>query len=217
VLAYAEFCQKASNDRPTFGRINFCPRMLPASVADEGYADLLLTALHEITHVLVFNSGLFPYFRDDAGNARTARDSLGNPSGAFKLEGFFVASGSTISYANERGMDCSWGAATSWASANIPFGLNPGKLPSDCVARLSTPRVKAAARAYFGCDTLVGAELENQDTSFGIVGSHWEARTLAGEYMASTSFPGQKISPITLAVFEDSGWCVSHNALAPLQ
>ena len=206
-LAYASHCQRASNDRPTFGRINFCPSMLPASVTGAGYEDLLSTALHELTHVLAFSSSLFPYYRDDSGAARTPRDSWGDPADAFYSYALeeSIASASTISYASERGMDCSWGTAASWAAANIPHGLT-AKAPSDCVARLSTPRVRAAARAFFGCDRLEGAELENQDTSAAAQGSHWEARTLAGEYMAAFSFPGAKISAITLAAFEDSGW-----------
>ena len=207
-LAYASYCQRASDDRPTIGRINFCPRMLPPSVTDAGFENLLYTALHELTHVLVFSSSLFNYFRDDSGVERTPRNSIGDPAAAFYSSSRqrYIASGSTISYASERGMDCSWGTATSWAAANIPYGLN-SKAPSDCVARLSTPRVKAATRAFFSCDLLEGAELENQDTSAGFVqGSHWEARTLAGDYMAAYSFSGAKISPITLAVFEDSGW-----------
>jgi leishmanolysin-like peptidase len=209
-IAYASHCQRASNDRPTFGNINFCPGMLPATV-DE---DFLSTALHELAHVLAFSSSLFPYFRDDAGAARTPRDSYGDPADAYyktfscggSSTGDYVASPSTISYANERGMSCSWGSAATWATANIPYGSG-GKAPSDCVARISTPRVAAAAKIFFGCSTLAGADLENQDTSSCFVqGSHWDARTLASEFMAAYSSVGSKISPITLAVFEDSGW-----------
>lgn len=173
-----------------------------------GYDDLVSTAMHELTHVLVFSSSLFPYFRDESGEARTPRDSWGDPADAFYSYALSrsISSAATISYASERGMDCSWGTASSWASANIPYGLL-SKDPSNCVARLSTPRVKAASRAFYDCNLLEGAELENQDTSSGFVqGSHWEARTLAGEYMAAYSFPGAKISAITLAAFEDSGW-----------
>ena len=207
-LAYASHCQQASDDRPTFGRINFCPGMLPPSVTDAGYEELLATALHELTHVLAFSSSLFPYYRDDAGVERTPRDTWGDPADEFYSYPLndYIASGATISYASERGMDCAWGAAAGWVGANVPFGLT-GKVPSSCVARLSTPRVRAAARAFFGCERLEGAELENQDTSAAFVqGSHWEARTLAGEYMAAYSFPGAKVSAITLAAFEDSGW-----------
>ena len=209
--AYATHCQRASNDRPTWGRVNFCPGMLSTSNTAAGVAELLSTTLHELAHVLVFSSSLFPYWRDDTGAARTARKASGSPAASFTISGRgYIASSSTISYANERGMDCSWGAATSWASANIPFGLDSTKDPGSCVARISTPRVKAASRAFFSCDTLEGAELENQDTSEGFVqGSHWEARTLGGEFMAAYSSTGAKISPITLAVFEDSGWCAA--------
>ena len=209
VIAYASHCQRASDDRPTFGRMNFCPLMLPSSVTGAGFEELVSTVMHELAHILVFSSSLFPYFRDEFGFARTPRNSWGYPTSMFysSLLRNYVASGSTISYANERGMDCSWGTATSWAAANIPYGLDSTKSPGNCVARISTPRVKAATRAFFNCDLLEGAELENQDSASSFVqGSHWEARTLAGEFMAASSYYGAKISAITLAVFEDSGW-----------
>jgi leishmanolysin-like peptidase len=179
-LAYASHCQRASNDRPTFGLINFCPASIPTSATDVSFPVFLSTVLHELTHVLVFSSSLFPYFRDDAGMPRTPRNKWGDPSDEYKrlfvCGGSYVASSATISYANERGMDCSWGVATSWATANIPYGIN-GKAPSDCVARLSSPRVAAAARAFFGCSSLSGADLENHDTSTCFVqGSHWDER-----------------------------------------
>lgn len=213
-LAFASHCQLASNDRPTFGFINFCPSQIPTSVSAADYADFLSTVLHELTHVLVFSSTLFPLFRDDAGQARTPRNLLGKPANAYTStfvcpDSVSVASPSTISYSSERDMSCSWGSATTWATANIPYGSS-GKMPNDCVARISTPRVASAAQEFFDCNTLNGAELESQDTSECFVqGSHWDARSLASELMAAYSYnlyTGSKISPITLAVFEDSGW-----------
>ncbi len=70
---------------------------------------------------------------------------------------------------------------------------------------LKTPKVLEKARGHFGCPSLKGVELENQGGS-GSAGSHWEARIMLGDYMASIDYPELVVSDITLAVFEDSGW-----------
>ena len=61
------------------------------------------------------------------------------------------------------------------------------------------------AKKHFGCDDIEGIELENQGGS-GSVGSHWEARTMLGDYMISTDYHEIVISEISLALLEDSGW-----------
>jgi len=83
------------------------------------------------------------------------------------------------------------------------------------VAKFVTPKVTAAARAYFNCSTLNGAELENQlTTACDLQGSHWEQRLLSTELMASYAQHVMKLSPLTLAVFEDSGWYTANYSAA---
>ena len=116
--------------------------------ADE-YLHMLL--LHEITHVLVFDNSLFPYYYT---NKQVYKE------------------------VNLRG-----------EKKNI----------------IVTPKVKEQARRHFGCDSLEGVEIESQGGA-GSAGSHWEARTMLGDYMISTDYDDVVISDITLALFEDSGW-----------
>ena len=67
-----------------------------------------------------------------------------------------------------------------------------------------TPTVVGLAKKYYGCNNIIGVELEDQD---GRTNSHWEARTLLGEYMNSDLYkPEQVISEFTLALLYDSGW-----------
>ena len=70
---------------------------------------------------------------------------------------------------------------------------------------LSTPKVVQAAQKHFNCSSITGIELENQGGE-GSIGSHWEARTMLGDYMIAIDYPGIVISDITLSLFEDSGW-----------
>ena len=67
--------------------------------------------------------------------------------------------------------------------------------------------MRAVARDIFGCDTLSGAELENQPTGAGCYGSHWEQRNSMHEVMAATTVSSVTVySALTLAALEDSGW-----------
>lgn len=65
--------------------------------------------------------------------------------------------------------------------------------------------VRKKAAEYFDCPSIVGVELESQGGT-GSAGSHWEARTMLGDYMIAQSYSEVYISEITLALFEDSGW-----------
>lgn len=88
------------------------------------------------------------------------------------------------------------------------------------VSRLITPRVRDAARAHFGCDSLAGAQLENEGSE-GSAGSHWEYNLFQGEVMvASTIFAADgsppALSNLTLSYLEDTGWYVANRSSAGL-
>ena len=70
---------------------------------------------------------------------------------------------------------------------------------------INSTNVVKLARQHYGCNTLEGVEVEDQGGS-GSAGSHWEARTMLGDYMISTDYDENVISDITLGLFADSGW-----------
>jgi hypothetical protein len=77
-------------------------------------------------------------------------------------------------------------------------------------SRIISPAVQAAARDYFDCPSLRGAELED-DLNSGSAGRHWEQRIFEGEIMDSVagapSFTGKHVlTNITLALLQDTGW-----------
>jgi len=80
------------------------------------------------------------------------------------------------------------------------------------VQRLTTPTVLAVVRKYLDCNSLVGAELENQPTTAGsCFGSHFEARIFADDVMSAVSVDDgtgalQHKTPLLLAALQDSGW-----------
>ena len=70
---------------------------------------------------------------------------------------------------------------------------------------LKTPYVTAWAQDHFGCGSLTGIALENEDG--GTYGSHWERLTMYDELMTGTSLGAQKtFTGLTFAMLKDMGW-----------
>ncbi|CAK9018751.1 Leishmanolysin-like peptidase [Durusdinium trenchii] len=143
-------------------------------------------ALHETLHSMAFSSSLFPFFRDASGAPRTSRDQFGFPP--LSEAGFWVASDSTI---KEELVD--------------------GQLRHFLV----TPKVVQAARHHYACDRLTGIPMEEQGGD-GTRFSHWDARIMHTEVMAAESSTVPRISDLTLALLEDSGWYKVHGGAASI-
>jgi hypothetical protein len=146
--------------------------------------------MHEIIHVLGFSSTLFSFFRDGAGSPRTARCPNAAGCTSHDQVGFPPYNPSKKAYA----VSSSTVVASSRRGSPVTF--------------LATPSVRSVVRAHFGCTALPGAELENEGSSDGTVGSHLEKRLFFTELMTGSKsdvFP-EYLSEITLAVLADSGW-----------
>mmetsp|Transcript_5939 Transcript_5939/g.9113 ORF Transcript_5939/g.9113 Transcript_5939/m.9113 type:complete len:695 (+) Transcript_5939:173-2257(+) len=102
---------------------------------------------------------------------------------------------SSTSYASFRSRQ----TGLKWGYDNVVRKNSRGRM------EIVTPRVLEAVRVHFGCDSLTGAELENQG-GFGTLGSHWEKRLFMNELMTASSTLNPIYSRVTLALFEDSGW-----------
>lgn len=74
---------------------------------------------------------------------------------------------------------------------------------------LVLPKVLQAAQHYFACDTLDGIPMEEQGGD-GTAFSHWDARIMHTEVMSPESSTIPRISDLTLALLEDSGWYKVH-------
>jgi leishmanolysin-like peptidase len=182
-LAYAGVCvSDASTDRPLVGFANFCPQHLSSLDAKKEYQ--ITTAIHEMAHAFGFASGSLKYYRHPNGTARVPRDTSDEPI----LTTHTCSSGS-FQYPQEI----------------LKLSTERGHL----VPKVITEAVVAAARDFFNCATLDGAELENQDPTkaCGVsIGSHWEERLFGTDFMSAIAADEMLLSPVTLALFEDMGW-----------
>jgi len=76
------------------------------------------------------------------------------------------------------------------------------------VYKIVSPNVLSEVRKHFSCQSLNGAELED-DLGAGTALSHWEKRIFGREIMVGvTNGYAEVVSRVTLAFFEDSGWYV---------
>ena len=183
VLASANNCQSDQYGRPTVGFMVICTN--PIDLGDEDSREFALnTVAHEFGHILGMNAFDFPYFRDSITGEQRTKNYL------------------------EQQVLCVDGVVRSAILPDentLKMGTNSKGVR---YAEIVTPTVRQVARNQFNCQEMSGARLENQPTFDGdCFGSHWEQRFFYSEIMTAVATPTQRyLSPLTLALLEDSGW-----------
>ena len=188
-LAVAVACNFDQFDRPTAGAINFCLDQIDlradGTASDSIIQDNVDVAIHEAAHVLGMSSNSYRYFWDsETGEPRTPRP--------FSTTEVTCVDGQTRN-------------AVLPAENTMKFFLAEN---GQRFASIVTPRVRTMARNQFNCQSLAGAQLENQPTgSESCTGDHWDERLFYPEALSGVISPTTNIlSHITLALMEDSGW-----------
>ncbi|GAM22687.1 hypothetical protein SAMD00019534_058620 [Acytostelium subglobosum LB1] len=74
---------------------------------------------------------------------------------------------------------------------------------------LQTPAVKSFIQNHYGCDSMPGAELEDNGGS-GTAGSHWSALRIGEELMLGYAQASAPLTGLTLSLLKDSGWYITH-------
>jgi hypothetical protein len=186
--ALSTVCAQDQYDRPVISMMNFCVRNAEA-LQQISTTKTTLLATHEAAHALGFVFHLFKYFR----NSTTGEPLTPRP---FEPQAITCVDGSVRS--------------TMFPSevTTLQRGVtDKGLIYYDVV----TPTVRTVARNHYNCSTLAGARLENQPNNVGAcVGDHWDERVALSELMGSiykrVSNAEIILSPLTLALFQDSGW-----------
>ena len=143
-------------------------------------------AVHEIGHVLGVTSDSLRYYRHPiTGIPLTPRP--------FRLTSVKCVNGEEVVYA----------------------GLPPSNVMREVTDQTTstnhfevvTPTVRRIVRNHFNCANATGAKLENQPTSNDCFGSHWDERDHYTEIMGAVFAQTVNVlSPLTIALLEDSGW-----------
>ena len=230
-IASAYSCRWDDCDRPLMGVVNICPRAVDMS-SEQSLRSLYNTLAHEMTHVFGMNSDSFSELRYPNGfsmiplkrevyytchfqngrprvNWNVSPDSRDPKTDNAAIR--YVFPEGVVSSLKTRGIGgkecrCPINPGKQYSSADIEHCLSH---KSDCAFAITTPKVSAMSRAFFGCDSVAGAELENQSTHLTceIFDSHWKKRLFGDEFMTATFGSGTPfISPVTFAFLEDTGW-----------
>jgi hypothetical protein len=222
-VASATHCNTDQYDRPVAGILSLCiDDVHNFFYNDEEIQRNSMAAMHEIGHILGFNAESLAYFRDpDTGEPLTPRDENGD-----------------VPYVE---VECTGIAPTTTSMIPLPsedivqFQTVRGGVR---VATVVTPTVRRVARNMFGCQSLLGAELqsgEGQDTfierggaannEFQLspgecIGNHWQRILFRKDLLNPVIEDVPRslyISPLTLAYFKDCGWYdINYDRIAPV-
>jgi leishmanolysin-like peptidase len=141
--------------RPVAGYVNICPASVSSKKKDIQTA--LSTLKHEILHALGFSAGLYAFFLDENGKPLTDRDKhTGKPPFNNEIK-MYEPSERVIKKI----------VRTNWVVSGGTINRN--------VTMVVTPKVVKEVRKHFNCDSLEGAELEDQG-EVGTKLTHWEKR-----------------------------------------
>eukprot|EP00986_Skeletonema_menzelii_P018567 scaffold26658_cov153-Skeletonema_menzelii.AAC.2 len=197
-LAFATNCQNDQLDRPTVGYTGICfGPMDPSDRTSKTHRRRLTTVAHEFTHILGMNSYDVPYFYNPkTGKPRTARDQYNRPP--------------------QENVLCVNGIRQIVEKASSDTIMRVTTANGYIAYEVVTETVRQVARNQFGCQDLIGGRLENQPTGDDdCYGSHWDHRLYNNDFMAAV-YTGstQYVTPLTLALLEDSGWYKPNYSIA---
>ena len=187
-IANGRSCQGDEYDRPVAGFAGMCLDAIDLAT-ERGRQIALETVMHEFVHILGFYWEDFVAYRHPrTGLPRTP------------LEDREIT----------RTVTCTDGARKEVimpSDDTLRAFINPKTRKTQY--EIMTETVTAVTRNQFGCSDLTGAWLEDRQEGAGddCFGSHWDFRLFSTEFMtASATATEQYMSPLTVALLEDTGW-----------
>ena len=224
-LAWAYACRFDDCGRPVLAAVNICPREVDFS-SPQATAKFYGTIHHELTHALGFTTSSFSKFRNPDGTSRiptiskpifyTCNFEGGKPKVRWDVHAFtpgaraFRFLTGVVTELKERSVGsrctCPTDPNREYTATDIESCL---MTKNECIFAVTTPKVVEKSKEHFGCDSVSGAELENQEAAYSctIYDSHWKGSMFGWELMNQLASDDiAYISSVTLALLEDSGW-----------
>jgi hypothetical protein len=170
-LAVAVPCNFDQYDRPTAGAINVCLGGIvlnsDGTSEPEVVQDYIDVTIHEVAHVLGHSTNSYRFFRDpDTGTPRTARPFA------------------------EKTVTCVDGVERTLILPDENTMIIGVDDRNRRYATIVTPKVRTVAQNQFNCQSLAGAQLENQPTrSESCSGDHWDERLFYPEALSAVISP----------------------------
>ena len=174
-LAVAVPCNFDQYDRPTAGAINVCLNNImlnsDGTATPEVVQEFVDVSIHEVAHVLGMSSNSYRFFWDpDTGKPRTPRPFSQQTVTCVDnvMRTLYMPDNNTMQFKVE----------------------DNGSLH----AYIVTPKVRAVARNQFDCQSLIGGQLENQQSgAVSCNGDHWDERLFYPEALSAIISPTTNI------------------------
>lgn len=180
---HAAVCDYDQFHRPVVANINIClnNETLDGRSTVELDYDNIITS--ETARILGASASLFHHYRNPDTN---------KPYGS-----------------SEMSVTCVDSSVESIAMPNIISEVEPGSY------EVRTPKLVETLRNHFDCMTVTGARLERKKNSISCFGAFLDERLFFGEQLTSFQYDlpstgSVRISPLTLALLEDSSWYMAN-------
>ena len=205
--AYSLPCQHARDYRPLLSSLVVSPaRAVPAAALMQGSPEadqLFAVLLHEVVHCLGFSRGLYAkmyprrYLNTDNVERRTyaVANALRFPHGPVLGPAVQGLVGGDVVF--------------NFTAATVSGAGSSGG--SKRAAYFTTPALRRAGSAHFGCAPLLDEDGTREDDALGVevedaAPSHFEKRVLFDELMTAEVTGVVTLTSFTLAFLNDTGW-----------
>ena len=180
---HAAVCDYDQFHRPVVANINVClnnETLGDRSTVELDYDNIITS---ETARILGASASLFHHYRNPDTN---------KPYGSSKVS-----------------VTCVDSSVESIAMPNIISEVEPGSY------EVRTPKLVETLRNHFNCMTMTGARLERRKDSTSCFGAFLDERLFFGEQLTSFQYElpstgNVRISPLTLALLEDSSWYMAN-------
>jgi len=200
-LMHAAVCDYDQNMRPLVANINVCTKSLPLETSREHGTRMMSPSATreydgyiatETARVLGASASLFRHYQNP---------DTETPYGS-----------------SEKRADCVDGTQETIEVPNV-IGENVDQLTGRVYYEMRTPKVTEVVRNHFDCMTMTGARLDVKKGGISCFGGFLDDRLFFGEQTSgfqviTAKSKGLSISPLTLALLEDSSWYTPNYAMS---